>query len=83
METKNNEIRSVPSQGLALDLIRDLEELSNMNPDDYLFKSDKVDKPIIIAKSWNTATKKINWKILSLMTFIIHCVILGHERRKP
>jgi len=62
METKNNEIRSVPSQGLALDLIRDLEELSNMNPDDYLFKSDKVDKPIIIAKSWNTATKKINLK---------------------
>jgi len=61
-ETKNNEIRSVPLQGLALDLIRDLAESSNMNPDDYLFKSDKVDKPVIIAKSWNTVVKKINLK---------------------
>jgi len=60
LETKNGEIRTIPLQGHGLELIKELSFQSNMQPDDYLFKSDVHDKPIDIRSSWRTSLKKAN-----------------------
>ncbi len=58
IETKNGEIRSVPLQGHAYELVKQLSMHSNMNPNDYLFPSSQTEDPIDIRSSWETALKK-------------------------
>jgi len=56
-ETKNGELRVLPLQGYAYELIFEL--FKNRNPfSDYLFPSDTVYKPVDITKGWERALKK-------------------------
>ncbi len=56
-ETKNNEIRSVPLQGLALELVKQLSKVRRLDTDLLFPAKDNADKPISIDSSWQEAVK--------------------------
>ncbi len=59
-ETKNGEIRSIPLQGHGLELLKQIADKSNQNPNDYIFKSPSSEHPIDIRSAWETTLKNAN-----------------------
>ncbi len=56
-ETKNGEIRVLPVQGHALNLLKNLARYRN-NRTGYVFPSERIDSAIDITSSWRTAMKR-------------------------
>lgn len=56
-ETKNNEVRSIPLTGHALDLTRDLLKVKHLSTD-LLFPGKDKEKPVDIRDPWEKALKK-------------------------
>ncbi len=57
-QTKNDDRRSIPLQGLALDLIREMSKVRRIDTDLLFPSRTKPDRPLAIHKIWEAALKK-------------------------